>query len=298
MPPLTDRSAETGSSVDVLEHLEDVAGGYDAILCDVWGVIHNGRKAFAPACEALTAFRASGGKVCLLTNAPVPKAQVVRYFEPLGVPDTAFDDCVSSGDATRALLARYSGKRLWRLGADEGWEHDRFLYQGLDLTFVDDPAEADLGLIVGLRDQIGGEHPDGYRKELADISKLGLELVCANPDIQVRIGDRLHWCGGALARIYEHEGGKVIYPGKPHGAIYALAYQRLEPLGVTDTSRILAIGDGPVTDLKGANREGLDALYVGTGLAAYQGGDFAIEAEQVLSENQVQARYAQPVLTW
>ncbi len=296
MIPLTDRSA--GAVTDLLDHLENVAGDYDAILCDVWGVIHNGRKAFASACDALTAFRAGGGKVCLLTNAPVPKAQVVRYFEPLGVPEAAFDDCVSSGDATRALLARHAGKRLWRLGADEGWEHDRFLYEGLDLIFVDDPAEADHGLIVGLRDQIGGEHPEAYRQELADISQLGLELICANPDIQVRIGDRLHWCGGALAQIYEQEGGVAIYPGKPHAAIYRLAYEKLDALGVTDKARILAIGDGPVTDLKGANREGLDALYVGTGLATYQGGDFAMEARQVLSENQVQARYAQPVLTW
>ncbi len=281
-----------------LEHLQEIASDYDAILCDVWGVLHNGRAAFAPACEALVNFRAQGGKVCLLTNAPVPKAQVIRYFEPLGVPDNAFDDCVSSGDATRALLARYAGKSLWRLGADEGWEHDRFLYEGLDLDFVEDPAEADFGLIIGLRDQIGGEHPESYRDELKQIAKLGLELVCANPDIQVRIGDKLHWCGGALAQIYKEEGGRAVYAGKPHAAIYDLAYAKLEQFGVPRSSRILAIGDGPVTDMKGANAQSLDALYVGTGLANHEGGDFLSDVQDLLSDNGVCARYAQPILTW
>jgi HAD superfamily hydrolase (TIGR01459 family) len=281
-----------------LEHLAEIADDYDAILCDVWGVIHNGRAAFAPACEALVNFRAKGGKVCLLTNAPVPKAQVVRYFEPLGVPPDAFDDCVSSGDATRALLARYAGKALWRLGADEGWEHDRFLYDGLDLSFVDDPAKADLGLIIGLRNQIGGEHPEAYRDELAEIAQLGLELVCANPDIQVRIGDRLHWCGGALAQIYEAQGGRAVYAGKPHAAIYDLAYETLAGLGVSGRSRILAIGDGPITDMKGANAQKLDALYVGTGLANHATGDFLTEVRALLADNGVEARYAQPMLGW
>jgi len=281
-----------------LEHLEDIADDYDAILCDVWGVIHNGRAAFEQACHALVNFRARGGKVCLLTNAPVPKAQVVRYFEPLGVPENAFDDCVSSGDATRALLSHYAGKALWRLGADEGWEHDRFLYDGLDLSFVEDPAKADLGLIIGLRDQIGGEHPEAYRDELAEVAKLGLELVCANPDVQVRIGDRLHWCGGALAQIYEEQGGQAVYAGKPHAAIYALAYDTLAGLGLATGARILAIGDGPITDMKGANREGLDALYVGTGLATHKTGDFLADASDLLARNHVTARYAQPILTW
>ncbi|MEO9971863.1 MAG: TIGR01459 family HAD-type hydrolase [Hyphomonadaceae bacterium] len=296
---MTDPVSRKSAEVVELANLQTVASDYDAILCDVWGVIHNGRSAFAPACDALVNFRKlSGRRVVLITNAPVPKAQVLRYFAPLGVPDEAFDDCVSSGDATRALLAKYQGRKIWRIGADEGWEHDRFLYEGLDLHFVDDPAEADLGLIIGLRDQ-ANDHPEAYRDELTDLSKTGLELVCANPDIQVRIGDRLHWCGGALAQIYEQQGGTAIYPGKPHAAIYDLAFAKLESLGgAPDRARVLAIGDGPVTDLKGANREGLDALYVGTGLAAHVDGDFISDARSLLDENTVTARYAQPMLTW
>lgn len=282
----------------ILPGLRQVASQYDAILCDVWGVLHNGRKAFAAASEALVAYRAQGGRVVLVTNAPVPCAQVVRYFEPLGVSDEAFDACVSSGDATRALLETYAGKTVWRIGADEGWEHDKFLYEGLDIEFTDQPDKADIGLLIGLRNQ-ADDHPDHYREELAEIAKTGLELICANPDIQVRIGDKLHWCAGALAQIYEASGGQVTYPGKPHAAIYDLARTLLKDMGCQPApNRVLAIGDSPITDIRGANAQGFDALYVGTGLATHDSGDFATDVSQLLAAEEVTAAYAQRELAW
>ena len=160
------------------EGLSAIAGDYDSILCDVWGVIHNGRAIFAEACEALVKFRAQGGHVCLITNAPVPKAQAIRYFEP------SFDDCVTSGDATRAELKLRSGQSVWRLGGDEGWEHDRFLYEGLDLKF-DDSAHADLLLCIGLRDMYN-DQPEEYRDELKEGVDRGLTMICANPATDIR----------------------------------------------------------------------------------------------------------------
>ncbi len=281
-----------------LSGLREIADQYDAIYCDVWGVLHNGRKAFAAASEALVAFRKLGGRVILLTNAPVPKEQVLRYFEPLGVSDKAYDDCVSSGDATRFLLQKYQGKKVWILGIDEGWEHDRYLYEGLDITLTQKPEEADIGLLVGLRDP-RQDHPNDYKEEFSALAQTRLNLICANPDIQVRIGDRLYWCAGALAKIYEQEGGSVLYPGKPHPAIYDHAYSKLETLGLTPSvSRILAIGDGPDTDIRGANAQALDVLYVGTGLAEHSQADFLVEAERIMTEKHVHSNYAQAYLKW
>ncbi len=286
------------SSPMILPGLSDVASSYDAILCDVWGVIHNGRRAFSSACDALVRFRAGGGRVVLITNAPVPKAQVLRYFAPLGVPDEAFDDCVSSGDASRAELENWRGKRVWKLGADEGFEHDRFLYEGVDLAFTSGPHDADLVLCIGLRDH-ADEHPESYREELRPGAERRTPMLCANPDIQVRVGDRLVWCAGALARIYEDMGGPVVYPGKPHDAIYTVALAKLEALaGSVDRSRILAIGDGPVTDIKGANAQGIDALYVGSGIGDHRGGAFATDVANLMAETGVSARYAMPELSW
>jgi HAD superfamily hydrolase (TIGR01459 family) len=275
--------------------LADIASQYDIILCDVWGVIHNGRRAFDEACDALTRFRTErGGRVCLITNAPVPKAQVIRHFMPLGVPSSAFDECVSSGDATRAELERQHGTRVWRFGADEGWEHDRFLYEGLDLQFTDG-SQAELLLCIGMRDQVN-DQPEDYRKELKPYANSGLPMLCANPDKQVRIGGKLYWCAGAIADIYEQEGGKVIYPGKPWPPIYALALARVAAQTINPT-RVLCIGDSPSTDIRGARLQGHHSLYVGTGLKEH-GPDFRLEAIDHLKLAGEQATYAMPALCW
>lgn len=275
----------------------ELASRYDLILCDVWGVIHNGRSAFPETCEALVAFRAQGGRVVLITNAPVPKARVIRYFDPLGVPEDAWDDCASSGDATRHLLASQPDKSIWVYGVDDVDEHDRSLYESLPNPRLDGP-EADLLLCIGLPDR-QNNHPEQYREEMREIAGQGPVMVCANPDIQVRVGNQLMWCAGALAAIYEEEGGQVIYPGKPHGAIYTLALEKAAALGpLPERSRILAIGDGPVTDIAGANREGLDCLYVGTGLANSHSGNFPEDVRTRMAQAGVRATYAMPALAW
>lgn len=274
--------------------LSGLARHYDTILCDVWGVIHNGRAAFAEACDALVKFRAQGGQVSLITNAPVPEAQVVRYFEPLGVPKAAFDLCVSSGDATRAELAAHPDRSVWRMGGDEGWEHDRFLYDGLGLTFIDNDS-ADLLLCIGLRDQVN-DQPEDYRVELGRAVAKGLPMLCANPDKQVRVGGKLYWCAGALASIYEDLGGQVIYPGKPYAPIYQLAIARLAEMKATP-QRILCIGDSPATDVRGARLQGFDSLYVGTGLKQH-GADFEAEVTDLLADYGEQATYAMTGLRW
>ena len=274
--------------------LAGLAPLYDTILCDVWGVIHNGRAAFTEACDALVKFRAQGGQVSLITNAPVPNAQVIRLFEPLGVPMTAFDTCVSSGDATRAELAARPDMTVWRMGGDEGWEHDRFLYEGLGHTFIDDD-RADLLLCIGLRDQVN-DQPEDYRPELARAVAKGIPMLCANPDKQVRVGGKLYWCAGALADIYEDLGGQVIYPGKPYAPIYQLAVQTLAGLKAMP-ERILCIGDSPSTDVRGARLQGHDSLYVGTGLKQH-GADFQAEVTDLLAEYGENATYAMTGLRW
>ncbi|PKP80543.1 MAG: TIGR01459 family HAD-type hydrolase [Alphaproteobacteria bacterium HGW-Alphaproteobacteria-18] len=274
--------------------LAGLADRYDTILCDVWGVIHNGRAAFPEACEALVKFRAGGGRVCLITNAPVPEAQVVRYFEPLGVPAAAFDACVSSGDATRYELSQRPGKTVWRLGGDEGWEHDRHLYEGLDLTF-EDSAQADLLLCIGLRD-MQNDQPGDYRDELREGVERGLPMLCANPDKQVRVGGKLYWCAGALADVYEDLGGQVIYPGKPYAPIYRLALERVAAMGAP-AKNILCIGDSPATDVRGARSQGFDSLYVGTGLKQH-GANFQAEVTDLLADYGEEATYAMTGLRW
>lgn len=285
------------TKVSLLSGLSAVTSDYDAILCDVWGVIHNGRSAFATACEALQKFRAYG-PVILVTNAPVPKDRVTRLFPQLGVPMDCFDDVIASGDATRNELKVFAPGPVYRIGLDQ----DFGVYAGLSLDFSDDPATAKVICCTSLRDYPDGV-PEPYRPELKRLAAHNLPMICANPDIQFRQGDRLIWSAGALAAIYAEEGGKVIYPGKPDAPIYRLAMERAEAIvgRSIPAKRVLAIGDGPITDVLGANRQGFDALFIGGGIHGHsmgQGDAFLASAEKVLQADGVAAKYAMPELSW
>ena len=280
-----------------IAHLNQIAPEYDAILCDVWGVIHNGRHAFEPAVEALQRFREERGPVILITNAPVPVDRVTRMFPQVGVPDDCFDAVVTSGDATRAELLKRAPGPAYRIGPD----YDDPLYHDLPLEF----SEADEAAFIsctGLR-HMPDDEPESYRAELTDLAERELDMICANPDVKFRYGDRLIWSAGALAKLYEELGGRVIRPGKPDGPIYDLAYTRLdEMLGYKpDISRILAIGDGPATDVRGAAREGLDCLFIGGGIHGQEleeGEAFLQSAAEVMANDETSAAYAAPALIW
>jgi len=277
--------------------LSQIASYYDAVLCDVWGVIHDGKKGFQGAVKALREFR-KHGPVVLITNAPVRNERVTRLFPGLSVPDDCYDAVVSSGDATRNELKRVAPGPVYRIEYTE----DRGLYEGLNLEFSDDPAVAKVISCTSLREYPNGT-PEPYREELTRLAAHGLPMICANPDVQFRHGDRLVWSAGSLAKIYEEVGGKVIRPGKPDAPIYQLAMERVEQLAGRSVTpeKVLCIGDGPATDVLGARRQGMDALFIGGGIhghAINAGGDFLMEARKVLQADGAFARWAMPELEW
>ena len=251
------------------ERFSTLARNYDVVLSDVWGVIHNGVAAFPEACEALSRFRAKGGSVALITNAPRPGAVVVKLLDRLAVPHDAYDAIVSSGDVTRAVMAARPGKAVFHIGP----ERDLPIFDGLGLGFV--PYEAaDYVVCTGLaNDEF--ETPEHYRELLTKIRARGLFMLCGNPDLVVERGDELLYCAGALADLYGTLGGEVFYAGKPHRPIYDQALERIAGLrGVaTPLARVLAIGDSVRTDLKGASDRGIDCLFVTAGIHAEELGD-------------------------
>ena len=246
--------------MQVIERLAELDGAFDAVLCDIWGVVHGGGQVFAPVPPLLRALREQGIPVALLSNVPRASAVMPQMLLRHGLSEDAYDAVVTSGDVTRSELARRAPGPVHRLGR----ENDTSLWQGLGLEFSA-LGPARFVAIAGLRT---GEHPDDYLPALRAASVRDLELVCANPDIQVPDGDTLIWTAGSVAQRYALLGGRVIALGKPHQAIYQRARTVLEhaagrPL---DPRRILAIGDGISTDLRGANRSGLLSLLVATGL--------------------------------
>lgn len=253
--------------VAMIERLDDVADGYAVILSDVWGVIHNGVAAFAEASAALERAREAGKAVVLVTNSPRPGTDVEHQLDLLGVPRTAWDRLVSSGDVTRALIAE-GPRRIYHLGPDR----DRGIYDGLDVETVED-FEASAIVCTGLFDD-DAEEPADYADRLRAFRSRNLPMICANPDIVVERGDRLIWCAGALARDYALMGGRTLIAGKPHRPIYEAALKAAAEVLGRDVTRAdaLAIGDGILTDVKGAVDHGVDLLFVTGGIHAREYG--------------------------
>ncbi len=258
----------SADNVPMLAGLSSLLGDYDAILCDVWGVLIDGARHYAAAATALRAFRASGGTVVLITNASRPSQQVRDQLDQLGVPDDCHDDLVSAGELTlREIIAR----------KDQGCHHlgparDNGLFEaaghrlGAPLRLVG-PGEADYVVCTGLIDE-DRETPEDYDARLRQLRGRGLVMLCANPDIVVEVGDRRYWCAGALARRYAAMGGEVKLFGKPHAPIYdaALALVDAHRSAPTSRGRVLAIGDGADTDLRGAGSAKLDCLFITRGV--------------------------------
>jgi len=283
-----------------LSGLGEIAADYDILLCDVWGVIHNGRESWPEPCAALTRFNDIGGHVILISNSPRPAPGMIVQMDGLGVPRSSWRAVVTSGDATRMELARRAPGPAWVIGPDRDWP----LYEGLDLVSAHGAADAGFISVTGMIDD-ETETPEDYRDRLAAGAVRDLEMICANPDRVVQRGDKLIYCGGALADLYESLGGRVTMAGKPFGPIYDLALKEATALlgRPVDRSRVLCIGDGVVTDVLGANKQALDCLFIARGIHgdAARGPDGRLDparAADLLKAETTYARYAALDLTW
>jgi HAD superfamily hydrolase (TIGR01459 family) len=248
--------------------LREISDHYDVILCDIWGVLHNGVASFTQASDALVSFRRRGGAVILISNAPRPSPPIAQQVLKLGVSPDAFDAVVTSGDVTIGLMEQQAGDQVLHIGP----ERDLSLFEaaaettGARASLVS-LEHAQYVLCTGLRnDEI--ETLDDYQSELQAMSVRGIAMICANPDIVIHRGDTLIYCAGALARRYEELGGSVVYAGKPYAPIYDRALALAEHIrgAPIAKSRVLAIGDGMRTDVIGAARAGLDVLFVTGGI--------------------------------
>ncbi len=253
----------TAPTLALTDHFSSLAADYDVVLSDVWGVVHNGVAAWPEACGALTHFRAGGGAVVLISNAPRPGKVIKGQLEKLRVPLACYDAIVTSGDVTRVALAERPGQTAFHIGPPR----DVSIFEGMDTPLVALEA-ADYVVCSGLFSD--DETPDDYRAMLDAMRARDLFMVCANPDVVVEQGDRLIYCAGAVADAYLALGGEVLYTGKPHRPLYdqALAASKTVRGADANLARVLAIGDSVRTDLAGAVALGIDCLFVTSGIHA------------------------------
>lgn len=272
----TPAQATTGD-VPILEGLSAVARRYDLILCDVWGVLHDGTRAHRAAGEALIRFRGlpeegRGRRVILVSNAPRPWAGVQAILDGYGVPREAYDAILTSGDLTRRLIAEHPGERIHHLGP----ERDAGIFEGLDIRLVG-AEEADRVVCTGLFDDTC-ETAEDYRDTLAGFRARRVPMICANPDLVVEREKTLIPCAGLIAQAYEEIGGAVTYAGKPYRPVYEAALAMAGDLDggrEPEIARVLAVGDALRTDIAGASAYGIPNLLVARGIHAEELGVLA-----------------------
>jgi len=259
-PPMSPRSL---APPPILARAGELLARYDVLYCDVWGVLHDGHRAFTEACDALSRFRAGGGTVILISNAPVPKERVAAMLDLRAVPRDGYDDIIASGEIALRHIAEQGYTRLYAIGPTD---RDAATFARLPARPVA-LEEAEAILCTGLNDDLN-ETADDYRELLERARARRLPLVCANPDLVVDVGGRHYICAGAIADLYERMDGEVFWAGKPHANAYDAAHRatkRIRGAGVP-RKRILAVGDSLRTDLKGAEAAGIDAIFIASGI--------------------------------
>ena len=260
-------SAPLRAPIPIVSSIAPLAANADAWLTDIWGVMHNGITPFEGAAEACARFRDTGGIVLLLSNAPRPADSVAAQLDRIGVPRSAWDVILSSGDASRRLMADLGDKPIFHVGP----ERDVPLFDGLDVTVARE-AEAEAVVCTGLFDDTT-ETPSDYEAMLTRLAAGKLPMICANPDITVERGGKIIYCAGAIAALYETLGGDVTYAGKPYLPIYEMAFATLSKLKRRniERARVLAIGDGVKTDIAGAAAAGVASVFVASGVHVARG---------------------------
>lgn len=246
---------------------------YDAVVIDLWGVIHDGVTLYPGVADCLQRLVDRNIPYAMLSNAPRRAAAIARSMDHMGLPPSLYPHIMSSGEATwRGLKDR---REAWFDGVGDrclhiGPERDANLFDETSLVPVDNVADADFILNTGPWED--GETVADYEDRLVAGATAGLKMICANPDLEVIRGGRRIICAGALAQRYEELGGDVLYYGKPYRPIYDSC---LHLIGDPDPARVLAIGDSLRTDIAGAAGMGMDSILVLGGIhgEAFKSGD-------------------------
>ncbi len=281
-----------------LSGLREIADNYDIILCDIWGVLHNGLARYSEADIALKKFKQTGtdtnSRVALVTNMPRPVADVVSMLQGLGIEGDAYDAISSSGELSRTEILRFEGKSIRHIGPQR-FEN---LFAGIDVRLSDSDSTA----AIVVSDVDSDTFASGsYDAEMQVWLKRKLPMICANPDKVVEVGGTLRYCAGALADAYEALGGEVLMAGKPYAPIYDFTLKKLGA-GAVPRKRILTIGDAVRTDAQGAALQRLDFLFISGSVHAGElceaGGANDKNIEALLAPTGVRLAGHMPALVW
>lgn len=280
--------------MQLLTSIAPLVSGADVWFLDIWGVLHNGRQPFAGCVEACRRFRNGGGRVILVSNSPRPRAGVIRQLNEIGVDPEAYDEAITSGDVSRALIAAAAPGPCLHIGPTR----DQPLFDGLGMVFAQ-AGNARLAVCSGLYDDETETAAD-YAALLSTLKKRDVPMICANPDVKAERGGKIIYCAGAIAQAYEALGGSVSYAGKPYPPIYTAAIALAARLAGAPVaaSRVLAIGDGVATDIRGASQAGIRSVFVASGVHVAPGVPVEQAALQLFAGEPMPPIAVMPALAW
>jgi HAD superfamily hydrolase (TIGR01459 family) len=241
-----------------------IADGFDLVVMDLWGCMHDGIRVYPAALDALRRLKERGIAVALVSNAPRRIARVAPRLEQMGITADLYAGLYTSGEmiwqhfATRAEAAyRSIGRHAFAIGAIE----DTGYFAGTDFSFTDSLAAADFTIVFGVADE--SVRVADFEDVLATARARDLAMVCANPDLIVHRGGIEEICAGAIAEEYRRRGGRILIEGKPYPGIYRRV---MADLGIADAARVLGVGDALRTDVAGAAGIGASSLLIAGGI--------------------------------
>lgn len=266
--------------------LQEVYANYDYFIIDIWGVVYDGYDAFPGVIDCLRNLKAHNKSVGFLSNSPRLGAVQKEIFTRLGIPKDCYDFIYCSGDAVVEVVEsgeHFSPNADFIYIGDEAKNGP--LDQELPGNATDNYAAAQYVLCASV--------VDGYQEKMAMALTYNLPMVCSNPDMKVMKKDEVIVCPGSIAKEYEEKGGQVIYIGKPKKYVYDKMFEKH---GTKDRNKVLAIGDGLFTDIKGANDYGIDTVLINSGL---HHSDLSTKSiEDMLQQNRIYPTYITDAFKW
>jgi HAD superfamily hydrolase (TIGR01459 family) len=275
-----------------LNHLSEIFNRYDTFVIDLWGVVHDGVNLNMRAIEAIDKLKKNSKKIVFLSNAPRPSSKVIDFLLKMKMDKKYLTNVITSGEAAmHAINKKKFGKTFFHLGPPR----DSSIFEKVknNLVTIDN---CDFILCTGLFDE---DDPDLNKPQLHEndlnyyknflIKHISKKLVCTNPDLTVHRGNKVEYCAGYIAKIFEDLGGKVIYYGKPHKEIYEMCFNSNE--------KVLAIGDNLRTDIRGANNLNKDCLFISDGVHRDEFKN-NLDLEKLLTRYEVKINYFQKELQW
>jgi HAD superfamily hydrolase (TIGR01459 family) len=270
--------------MNFISSIKEISSQYDYFIFDVWGVIHDGSNAYPGAVETITYLRQQNKKICFLSNAPRRASKVGDVLNKFGATPDLYDFILSSGEATFLDLKKNQENGFKNFGPNYfyiGPQKDIDLLDGLNYTRVKDAAKADFAITTGFDDEsstLSEKLPQAIAAK-----ENNLKMICVNPDTIVVKQDGIEMiCAGTLARQYEKLGGEVIYYGKPFQSVYKMV---CEFFNNPENKKILAIGDGMETDIKGAADLGIDSLLITGGILSKE---LSVSYNQTVDKNKLE----------